>query len=74
MRIDIDIGLIANGKLNDEFTCKTEDGRSKLLFYFIVFFNKNAFFCLVGIPINGKYRLGTNPCKGKKILFILNRS
>ncbi len=26
------MNLITNGKLNDEFTCKTEDGKSKLLF------------------------------------------
>ncbi|CAF2545682.1 unnamed protein product [Rotaria sp. Silwood2] len=37
-------GSIANGKVNDEFTCKTDDGRFE-------------------IPLNGKFRLGTNPCK-----------
>ncbi|CAF1203359.1 unnamed protein product [Rotaria sordida] len=37
-------GLIANGKTNDEFTCKTDDGRFE-------------------IPLNGKLRLGTNPCR-----------
>jgi hypothetical protein len=30
--ITLDPGLTANGKLHDELTCKTDDGRSKLLF------------------------------------------
>lgn len=33
----LDVGLIANGKLNEELTCKTDDGRSKFFFFLFKF-------------------------------------